>query len=140
MLARLGWNCIFPLPPRGGQGQQKERTVSLAIAVDRLYTTGWLPDGDEPYAAADLDRLPGGLRFPTVPAVVRAFADAGLELTVRQNLMFNCSRATWRPVDGGPDGHGAVVGSCDREAAVYALAQLRLADRNRAVPTLGVGL
>jgi hypothetical protein len=101
--------------------------VSLSIAVDRLYTTGWLPDGDEPLDVADLDRLANGLRFPTVPAVTRAFAIAGLALSVKQNLMFNCCRASWRPIDGGPGEAGAVVGSCDREAAVYALAQLRLA-------------
>ena len=111
--------------------------MSLAIAVDRLYETGWLPDGDHPYAPADLDRLPTGLRFPTVAAVTRAFAEAGLELSVKQNLMFDCSRATWGPADGstrgGDDQHGAVVGSCDREAAVYALAQLRVVAPNRAV-------
>ncbi len=106
--------------------------MSLAIAVDRLYTTGWLPDGDAPLAPAELDRLASGLRFPTVAAVVRAFTEAGLTLSVRQNLMFNCSRATWRSADGTDDDRqGAVVGSCDREAAVYALAQLRLSGRHR---------
>lgn len=106
--------------------------MSLAIAVDRLYTTGWLPDGDEAFDASALDRLPSGLRFPTVAAVVRTFADAGLDLSVKQNLMFNCSRATWRAADGDDDGRqGAVVGACDREAAVYALAQLRLAGLHR---------
>ncbi len=110
--------------------------MSLAIAVDRLYTTGWLPDGDEPVAPADLDRLPTGLRFPTLAAVARAFAEAGLELTVSQNLMFNCHRATWRPAAGSPGGddrHGAVVGNCDREAAVYALAQLRAQGLHRSL-------
>ena len=104
--------------------------MSLAIAVDRLYTTGWLPDGDDALAPTDTDRVgPGGLRFPTVDAVRRAFADRGLELTVTQHLMFKCHRATWRPVAATGDGRfGAVVGSCEREAAVYALAQLRVAE------------
>ena len=100
--------------------------MSLAIAVDRLYTTGWLPDGAEAVPPADLDRLPAaGLRFPTVAAVVRTFADVGLRLTVTHHLMFDCWRAAWRSVDG--DTQGAVVGKCDREAAVYALAHLRSA-------------
>lgn len=102
--------------------------MSLAIAVDRLYTTGWLPDGDEPLAPNELDRLSTGLRFPTVSAVIRLFADAGLELTVKQNLMFNCHRATWHAAGDSLTGEGrrgAVVGNCEREAAVYALAQLR---------------
>ena len=106
--------------------------MSLAIAVDRLYETGWLPDGDQPYAPAELDRLASGLRFPTVAAVVRAFAAVGLTLSVKQNLMFDCSRGTWRSADGTDDDRqGAVVGSCDREAAVYALAQLRLSGLHR---------
>jgi hypothetical protein len=95
--------------------------------VDRLYTTGWLPDGDEPLPPADLDRLPSGLRFPTVEAVRKAFALVGLELTVRSHLMFACHRATWRPTAPGDDRFGTVVGKCDREAAVYALAMLQAA-------------
>ena len=101
--------------------------MSLAIAVDRLYTTGWLPDGDEPVDAADLDRLPSGLRFPTVGGVRKAFGRIGLDLTLRHHLVFNCHRATWRPTVAGDDRYGTVVGGCDREAAVYALAQLRAA-------------
>ena len=107
--------------------------MSLSIAVDRLYTTGWLPDGDDAFAAADLDRLPNGLRFPTVAAVRRLFAAGGLDLDVTQHLMFKCHRATWRPATGSPAGDdrlGAVVGSCEREAAVYALAQLRAAGQH----------
>ena len=101
--------------------------MSLAIAVDRLYTTGWLPDGDDTLAPTDLDRLPSGLRFPTVSAVRQAFADLGLELDVRHHLMFACHRATWRPTGPGDDRYGTVVGACEREAAVYALAHLRAA-------------
>jgi hypothetical protein len=82
----------------------------------------------------DLDRLPDGRRFPSVLAVQGEFACAGLELSIKQNLMFGCFRATWAPV-GEPldpsaqsdERHGTVIGSCEREAAVYALAQLRTA-------------
>ena len=86
----------------------------------------------------DADHLPDGRAFPSVLAAQRDFARAGLELSIKQNLMFNCYRATWAPV-GEPlderhaadDGHGTVVGACPREAAVYALAQLRAAQAER---------
>ena len=101
--------------------------MNLTYAVERLLETGWLP-GD----AIDLDRLPDGRPFPSVLAVQREFARAGLELSVKHNLMFGCYRATWGPV-GEPldpshaadERHGTVIGSCEREASVYALAQLR---------------
>ncbi len=117
--------------------------MSLAIAVDRLYETGWLPDGDQPIPASDLDRLPAGLRYPTVAAVIRLFVTAGLELTVTQHLMFKCHRAAWRPTAGtvGDAGsHGTVVGNCDREAAVYALAHLRAARSRAGVASVGPAL
>ena len=101
--------------------------MNLTYAVDRLLETGW--SADQPQ---DLDRLPDGRRFPSVLAVQQEFARAGLELAIKQNLIFNCYRATWGPL-GEPldhtraadERHGTVVGTCEREAAVYALAQLR---------------
>ncbi len=103
--------------------------MNLTYAVDRLYEVGWLPSVD-----MELERLSDGRRYPSVMAVQREFARAGLELSIKQNLMFSCYRAAWAPV-GEPldpshaadEVHGAVVGACDREAAVYALAQLRAA-------------
>lgn len=103
--------------------------MNLEYAVDRLYEGGWLPSLDQ-----DLDTLPDGRRFPSVLSVQRQFANTGLELAIKHNLMFNCYRATWAPV-GEPldpghaadDQHGTVIGACQREAAVYALAQLRAA-------------
>jgi hypothetical protein len=100
---------------------------TLNYAVDRLLDTGWTPD-----FAMDLDRLTDGRRFPSVLAVQRCFALAGLELRIKQNLIFACYRATWAPI-GEPlddshaadERHGTVVGACEKEAAVYALAQLR---------------
>jgi hypothetical protein len=103
--------------------------MSIAIAVDRLYEGGWLPSDD-----MELDRLPNGLRYPTVQAVQREFAAADLTLAIKQNLMFRCHRAAWAPIGESleqthpaDDRHGAVIGNCEREAAVYALAQLRRA-------------
>jgi hypothetical protein len=100
--------------------------MNLTYAVDRLLDAGWLPSDQ-----ADLERLPDGRSYPSVLAVRREFAAAGLELSIKQNLIFNCYRATWapmgEPLDPGHPGderHGTVVGSCEREAAVYALSQL----------------
>jgi len=101
--------------------------MNLAYAVERLLDTGWAPGSD-----MDLDRLPDGRSFPSVITVQQEFAWAGLELSIKQNLMFDCYRATWAPL-GEPldpaaqtdERHGTVIGSCPREAAVYALAQLR---------------
>lgn len=77
-------------------------------------------------------------------AVQQEFARAGLELSIKQNLMFKCYRAAWGPA-GEPleegrstdERHGAVVGSCQREAAVYALAQLRQAQTERQLSMAG---
>jgi hypothetical protein len=101
--------------------------MNLAYAIDRLYDGGWLPNG-----SADLEMLPDGRTFPSVLAVQREFARAGLELAIKHNIIFSCYRATWAPL-GEPldpshaadDRHGTVVGACEREAAVYALSQLR---------------
>jgi hypothetical protein len=105
----------------------------LTYAVDRLSETGWLPD-----YSMDLESLPDGRRFPSVRAVQQEFARGGLELRIKQNLIFSCYRATWGPVgepldDDHPidERHGTVIGACEREAAVYALAQLREAVRER---------
>ena len=102
--------------------------MNLTYALERLLDAGWTPaefDGD-------LDRLPDGRSFPTVEAVRREFARAGLDLSLKMNFMFNCCRATWAPAGetidpdhAADERHGTVVGSCEKEAAVYALAQLR---------------
>ncbi len=101
--------------------------MNLEYAVERLYETGWKPVGD-----SDLDRLTDGRQFPSVLAVQREFARAGLELSIKHNLVFNCYRATWatagEPLEESQatdERHGTVIGTCQREAAVYALAHLR---------------
>jgi hypothetical protein len=103
--------------------------MNLTYAVDRLLETGWLPSEE-----IDLERLPDGRSYPSLMAIQREFAHAGLELSIKHNLIFNCYRATWGP-SGEPldpshaadERHGTVVGSCEREAAVYALSQLKTA-------------
>ena len=111
--------------------------MNLTYAVDRLFETGWTPGGD-----GDLDRLPDGRSFPSVLAVQRDFARAGMELSIKHNLVFNCYRCTWAPAgepldDSRPadDRHGTVIGACEREAAVYALAQLREVQAERHLAT-----
>jgi hypothetical protein len=108
--------------------------MNLAYAIERLYQTGWSTLGEW-----DVDRLPDGRAFPSLLAIQREFSRAGLELAIKHNLMFNCFRATWAPV-GEPldpqhaadETHGTVIGACQREASVYALAQLRAAQAERA--------
>jgi hypothetical protein len=113
--------------------------MKLDYAVQRLLDTGWTPGRD-----TDCETSPSGMKFPSVMAVQREFARAGLELAIKHNIMFSCYRATWAPIgeplDPGVDAdasgeaderHGTVIGACEREAAVYALAQLREAVRER---------
>jgi hypothetical protein len=112
--------------------------MNLTYAVDRLYQTGWTPSSD-----VDLDRLSDGRRFPLVLAVQREFARCGLELSIKQNLVFNCYRAAWAPVGeimtdsrAADARHGTVIGACEREAAVYALAHLREAQAELQLATV----
>jgi hypothetical protein len=104
---------------------------NLEYAVERLWDTGWCPGEEE------LERLAGGRSYPSVLSVQREFARNGLELSIKHNMVFGCYRATWAPAgQGNPLGqndesHGTVIGACEREAAVYALAQLRTAQTER---------
>ena len=109
--------------------------MNLEYAVDRLLETNWAPS-----SSTDLETLADGRPFPSVLAVQQEFARAGLELAIKHNLMFHCYRATWCPAgepldpSHAPDEtHGTVIGTCEREAAVYALAQLRLSQAARAM-------
>jgi hypothetical protein len=101
--------------------------MKLDYAVQRLLDTGWTPSRDTDCETTDL-----GMKFPSVLAVQREFARAGMELAIKHNMMFSCYRATWAPIGEpldpsavGDERHGTVIGACEREAAVYALAQLR---------------
>ena len=112
--------------------------MKLTYAVDRLFDTGWTPSGE-----TDLEKLPDGRAFPSVLAVQREFASAGLELAIKHNVAFKCFRSTWGPsgetldsARAGDERHGTVIGACEREAAVYALAQLREAQAERQMATV----
>ena len=101
--------------------------MNLEFAVDRLLEVGW-----SPMEVTEVERLPDGRTYPSVMAVQREFARAGLELAIKHNSKFKCYRATWAPIGEALDPshaaderHGTVIGSCEREASVYALAQLR---------------
>ena len=102
--------------------------MNLEYAVDRLYQTGWTAGS----SSADVESLCDGRAFPSVAAVQREFARAGLTLSIKHTPKFNCYRSAWAPVGeimtesrDADARHGTVIGACEREAAVYALAQLR---------------
>ena len=103
--------------------------MNLDYAIDRLYDTGWNPSMD-----ADLEVGSDGRRFPSLECIRREFAQDGMDLQVQHNPKFKCYRATWGlkgetldPKRAADERHGTVIGSCEREAAVFALAQLRAA-------------
>jgi hypothetical protein len=111
----------------------RRRIMNIDYAVERLYAAGWMPA-----MGMELDTLPDGRRCPSVLAVHQDFARAGLELSIKHNLIFNCYRATWAPIGEPLDEsrsadarHGTVVGACEKEAAIYALAQLKEAQVER---------
>ena len=104
--------------------------MNLEYAVDRLYEVGWNPSHQH-----NQERLHDGRSYPSIDAVEQEFSAAGLSLKITQVPEFRCCRATWAPVGEQLDlsrtrdaRHGAVIGACEREAAVYALAQLRESD------------
>lgn len=112
--------------------------MHLSYAVDRLYEIGWLPTG-----SMELQRLDDGRSYPAAKAVVKHFKEAGLDLAIKHNAKFNCYHATWGPcgevldpAHAADERHGTVVGSCDREAAVYALAQLLAAKAELTMATV----
>jgi hypothetical protein len=105
--------------------------MNLEYAVERLYQAGWHPS-----LQCDQEALPDGRKYPSIDAAKREFADAGLQLTLKHNMMFNCYYATWSPVRGDGSGlSGTVIGTDAREAAVYALAQLRASQARRELQT-----
>src|SRR5689334_8422459 len=99
--------------------------MNLDYAIDRLYETGWTPSSQ-----SDLELLPDGRKFPSIAAIQKEFSEAGLNLSIKHNPQFKCYRATWGPrgetMDpkrAADERHGTVIGKCEREAAVYAMAQ-----------------
>jgi len=106
--------------------------MNLDYAVDRLYESGWFPVFGS--STDQYELLPDGRRFPGMESIYREFELAGLKLSIKHNLVFDTHRATWSPATAlddtaapapDPRHNGTVIGSSAREAAVYALAQLR---------------
>lgn len=92
--------------------------MGLDFAIDELYATGW--------SALDSSgclRHADGRWYPSAERVTAEFSSAGFALSVRHIQLFDCYRAEWKDVLGGP--LGAVVGRSPDEAAVYALSHLR---------------
>ncbi len=96
--------------------------MNLEISVDKLYETGWHPEESHVTPGNGLERLPDGRLYPSVLKVQELFAARGFELAIRYVQLFDCYRAVWTQANG--TAAGAVVGADEREAAVYALAQL----------------
>lgn len=92
--------------------------MNLPFSVDKLYETGW-----QPTDPAGCERLPDGRLYPSVLQIQHAFTTVGYELAIRDVNLFDCYRAVWSDAAG--IAAGAVVGADEREAAVYALAELR---------------
>jgi len=92
--------------------------MDINIALEELYATGWSALDS---AGCELDGQ--GRWVPTVGRVVDEFEGAGFALSLHHAQLFDCYRAVW--MTGGGDPAGAVVGSSEHEAAIYALAQLR---------------
>lgn len=92
--------------------------MGLEFAIDELYASGWTG-----LDTAGCEHHADGRVFPTVDRVMREFAEAGHELSLRRIQLFDCYRAEWKDAQGQPA--GAVVGHTESEAAVYALSQFR---------------
>jgi len=100
--------------------------MNLEFSVDKLYETGWQPPvSSNAGGAMGMERLPDGRPYPSVLKIQEIFAASGYELAIRYVQLFDCYRAVWTDQSGAAA--GAVVGSDEREAAVYALAHIRRA-------------
>jgi hypothetical protein len=94
--------------------------MGIAIALDELLATGW---SGLDSSGCSFDSA--GRAYPTVRRVQQEFASAGVELTITHVAAFDCYRAEWREA-GGATMAGSTVSRSQEEAAVYALAQLRV--------------
>ena len=96
--------------------------MNLECSVDKLYENGWRAEDAHVTPSNGLERLPDGRLYPSALKVQAIFASRGYELAIRYVQLFDCYRAVWTDSTGAAV--GAVVGSDEREASVYALAQL----------------
>jgi hypothetical protein len=92
--------------------------MGLDFAIEELYATGW----------SSLDsagcKHHSGRPYPSLDAVKREFASAGLDLSITHIQLFDTFRAEWRDTQGQARG-GGVIGKSEAEVAVYALSRLR---------------
>lgn len=93
-------------------------TDALDLSIDELYGTGW-----SALDSTGCEHTRDGRAYPGLVRVQREFAKLGYELRLRFVQLFDCYRAEWTDAQG--KAAGAVVGSSEIEAAIYALAQVR---------------
>jgi len=92
--------------------------MGIEIAIEELYATGW-----SALDSAGCEHDGSGRWVPTLERITAEFERAGYTLSLHHAQLFDCYRAVWQTATGDPV--GAVVGSTEQEAAIYALAQLR---------------
>jgi len=92
--------------------------TGLDMAIEALYESGWTA-----LDSTDCEQHADGRLYPALSRVQEEFKRRGYNLVVRHVQLFDCCRAEWSDASGSPV--GAVVGSSEVEAAIYALAQLR---------------
>ncbi len=92
--------------------------MSITIAIDELYETGW-----SALDSSGCEAAPDGRWIPSFETIRREFEAAGFTLSVTHIQLFECYRAAWADASGSPA--GAVVGGSEAEAAVYAFSRLR---------------
>ena len=92
--------------------------MELAIAIEELYSTGWVAERP---ASCSLDSA--GRPYPSIEEVQRLFRGQGFDLEIKRVELFDCYRAEWSGAEG--EDAGAVVGQSSVAAAVHALATLR---------------
>ena len=90
------------------------------LVLDELYTSGWTA-----LDSSDCETHDDGRLFPGMPRVEQEMKDLGFELSLKHIQLFDCFRAEWSDAASRAP-IGAVVGSSELEAAVYALAQVRM--------------
>ena len=100
--------------------------MSLTLAIDELYATGWSARDSSGCVYED------GRAYPSPKRVAQEFQRAGVDLNIENVDRYSCYRAKWAGVD--PEQAGVVVAPSEAEVAVFALAQ----HRRQATVALGV--
>lgn len=93
-------------------------TDALDLSIDELYSSGW-----SALDSTGCEHTAEGRAYPGLVRIQQEFARLGYELRLRFVQLFDCYRAEWTDAQG--KAAGAVVGSSEIEAAIYALSQVR---------------